>query len=84
MIVFAKGSITDPDALGPYIDEEMRVVGELKAEGVLTAIYRRANGPGVYLILEGSSIDAVQERVKSLPFVVEGLMSLEYDEIYPI
>jgi len=33
MIVFARGSINDPDAVGPWIDEEMRVVGELKAEG---------------------------------------------------
>ena len=84
MIVFARGSITEPDALGPYVDEEMRVVGELRAAGVITAIYRRANGPGVYLILEGASVDAVQERMGSLPFVVEGLMSMEYDEIYAI
>jgi len=35
MIVFAKGSITRPDALAPYIDDEIRVAGELKAEGVL-------------------------------------------------
>jgi hypothetical protein len=47
MIVFARGSITDPDALGPHSEEEMRVVGELKAEGVITALYRRAEtAPG--------------------------------------
>jgi len=84
MIVFARGSITDPDALGPYVAEEMRAVGELKAEGVIQALYRRANGPGVFLILEGSSVDAVRERMDSLPFVVEGLMSLEYEEVYEI
>jgi hypothetical protein len=28
MIVFAKGSITRPDALAPYTDDEMRVAGE--------------------------------------------------------
>jgi hypothetical protein len=84
MIVFARGSVTDPDAVGPYVEEEMRVLGELKSEGVIQAAYRRANGPGVYLILEGSSVNAVQERVDSLPFVVEGLMTLEYEEIYEI
>jgi hypothetical protein len=26
MIVLAKGSVTKPDALAPYIDDEMRVV----------------------------------------------------------
>jgi hypothetical protein len=84
MIVFARGSVTDPDAVGPYVEEEMRVLGELKSEGVVQAAYRRASGPGVYLILEGSSVNAVQERLDSLPFVVEGLMALEYEEIYEI
>jgi hypothetical protein len=84
MIVLARGSITNPDALAPHVDNEMRVVGELKAEGVMKAIYRRAAGPGVYLILEGSSIDAVRARVDTLPFVIEGLMTLDYEEIYEI
>ena len=84
MIVFARGSITKPDALAPHIDDEMRVVGELKAEGVMKAVYRRTAGPGVYLLLEGSSVDAVRERVDHLPFVVEGLMTLDYEEIYEI
>ena len=84
MIVFARGSVPDADALGPYVDEETRVLGELKAEGVVRTVYRRANGPGVYLILEGSSVDAVRERVDTFPFVVEGLMSMEYEEVYEI
>jgi hypothetical protein len=84
MIVLAKGSITNPHALAPYVDREMRVVEELKAVNVIKAVYRRAARPGVYLILEGSSIDRVAERVDKLPFVVEGLMSLDYEEIYEI
>lgn len=52
MIVLARGSITRPDAFAPYIDDEMRVVGELKADGVVKA------------------------------FVIEGLMTLDYEEIY--
>jgi hypothetical protein len=83
MIVFARGSITRPDALAPHRDEEMRVVSQLKADGVMKAAYRRASEPGVYAVLEGSSIDAVTERVNTLPFVVEGLMTLDY-EIYEI
>jgi len=46
MIGIAKFSITRPDALAPYRDDEMRVVGELKAEGVIKTAYRRAAGPG--------------------------------------
>jgi hypothetical protein len=74
----------NPDALAPYVDGEMRVVGELKAEGVIKAVYRRAAGPGVYLILEGPSLEAVRAHMDTLPFVAEGLMTLDYDEIYEI
>lgn len=84
MIVLAKGSITKPDALAPRVDDEMRVVEELKAEGIMKAVYRRAAGPGVYLLLEGSSIDAIRDQVDTPPFVVEGLMTLDYEEIYEI
>jgi hypothetical protein len=84
MIAIARGSITEPDRLGPFIDDEMRVVGELKDEGVMKALYRRAAGPGVVIILEGESMDAIRERMNTLPFVVEGLMTLDYEEVYEI
>jgi hypothetical protein len=84
MIVFARGSITKPDKLGPFVDDEMRVVNQLKHEGVIKAVYRRAAGPGVLLILEGASIDAIRARIDTLPFVSQGLMTLEYEEIYEI
>jgi hypothetical protein len=67
-----------------FIDDEMRVVGELKDEGVMKALYRRAAGPGVVIILEGESMDAIRERMNTLPFVVEGLMTLDYEEVYEI
>ena len=84
MIAIARGSITEPDRLGPFIDAEMRVVGQLKDEGVMKAIYRRAAGPGVLIILEGQNMDAMRERMSALPFVQEGLMTLEYEEVYEI
>jgi mevalonate pyrophosphate decarboxylase len=84
MIAIARGSITEQDRLGPFIDDEMRVVEQLKAEGVMKALYRRAAGPGVVIIVEGESMDAIRERMSELPFVVEGLMALEYEEVYEI
>ena len=62
----------------------MRVVGELKAEGLMKSVYRRAAGPGVLMLLEGESEDAVRARMDTLPFVAEGLMTIEYEEIYEI
>jgi hypothetical protein len=85
MIVIARGSVPSPDALAPHIEEEMRVLRELKADGVIKSAYRRSAGPGFYFLLEGPSIEAVRERIDTtLPFVIENLATLEYDEIYEI
>jgi hypothetical protein len=84
MIAIARGSIAEPDKLGPFIDDEMRVVGQLKADGFIKSVYRRAAGPGTILILEGESMDVIRERMNTLPFVVEGLMTLDYEEVYEI
>ncbi|MCW2655131.1 MAG: hypothetical protein JWR32_6107 [Mycobacterium sp.] len=85
MIVIAKGSIAGLDALAPHLDDEIRVMRDLKAEGVIKSAYRRAAGPGFYFILEGPSIDAVREQIDTtLPFVIENLATLEYDAIYEI
>jgi hypothetical protein len=84
VIAIARGSITKPDELGPFIDDEMRVVEQLKAEGVMKALYRRAAGPGVVIVVEGENLAAIRERMNTLPFVVEGLMTLDYEEVYEI
>ena len=70
MIELARDSLPQPDALAPYIEDEMRVVDQPTADGVMTTAYRRAAGPGVYLLLEGSSLDAIRERVDTLPFEI--------------
>ncbi len=63
MIVFARGSITNPDALAPYVDGEMRVVGELKAEGVIKAVYRRQT-------TRGYSRSTAEDRTRALDLLV--------------
>jgi uncharacterized protein YciI len=60
------------------------VVEQLKADGVMKAAYRKVAGPGTVVILEGESMDAIRERMSTLPFVVEGLMTLEYEEVYEL
>ena len=85
MIVIAKRSMSRPDALAPHLDDEMRVLRDLKAKGVIKSAYRRSAGPGFYFIHEGASIDTVRERIDTnLPFVIEDVATLEYDEIYEI
>ena len=42
-------------------------------------------GRGFYFLLEGPSIDAVRQQIDTtLPFVIENLATLDYDEIYEI
>ena len=43
-----------------------------------------AGGRGTVIILEGDSIDAIREHMNTLPFVLKGLMTLEYEEVYEI
>jgi hypothetical protein len=84
MIVIARGSISRPEELGPLVDDEMRALARLKAEGLIKSVYRRAAGPGTVIVIEGESMDAIRERMNGLPFVSEGLMTLEYEEVYEI
>jgi uncharacterized protein YciI len=84
MLIFARGTIQRVDSVPKFIDEENRVVAELKASGLMKEVYRRAAGPGVINILEAESIEDAQTQMGRLPFVAEGIMTLEYDEIYPI
>jgi hypothetical protein len=84
MIVIARGKITSPEELGPFVEEEIRVVADLKAEGLMKTLYRRAAGPGIVTVLEGESIESIRESMDGLPFVSEGLMTLEYEEVYEI
>lgn len=51
--MIARGKIDRPQELGPFVEEEMRVVGELKAEGLMKTLCRRAAGPGIVTVLEG-------------------------------
>jgi hypothetical protein len=41
-----------------------------------------SSGARRVLVLEGVSLDDVRSRMHAQPFVVEDLMTLEYEEIY--
>ena len=67
-----------------YKAEEARVVNELRAEGVLSAAYRRADGSGVFGIAHGADLATVQAHVARLPFVAHGFSEFDYAEIVPL
>jgi muconolactone delta-isomerase len=67
-----------------YKAEEDQVVGELRAEGVLSASYRRTDGVGVFGIAHGTDLAAVKAQIARLPFVAHGYIEFEYVEIVPL
>jgi hypothetical protein len=56
----------------------------LRVRSVTSRAWRSGAGPGTVIILEGESMEAIRERMNILPFVAEGLMTLEYEEVYEI
>jgi hypothetical protein len=64
MIVIAKGSILRPDALAPHLDDEMRVLRELKAEDLVKSAYRERIDTTLPFVIENLAsleYDAIYE-----------------------
>lgn len=81
MLLHATGSISDIDKLGPLWDEETRVLAELHAEGVVRSLFRLMDRPAVYMIVEAEDVDDARKEVGRLPFVSNGLLSLEFEPV---
>lgn len=64
-----------------YRAGEDQVVAELRAEGVLSAAYRRADGSGVFGILHVADLAEAKAQVARLPFVAHGFLEFEFAEI---
>jgi muconolactone delta-isomerase len=67
-----------------YRAEEDRVVDELRAEGVLSAAYRRTDGAGVLGIAHGTDLASVKAELARLPFVAHGFIEFEFVEVVPL
>jgi hypothetical protein len=80
----ATGAVSDPSKIGPYIDEEMKILADLQGEGVVEHAYRRSQGPGVFLIVNASNLEDAKRRLGRLPFVAQGLMTFDLTPINEI
>jgi hypothetical protein len=82
MFLHATGSIiSDIDKLGPYWDEENRVLVELHAEGVVKSLFRLTDRPAVYMIVEADDVEDARKQVGRLPFVSNGLLLFEFESV---
>lgn len=76
------GTITDPSKLAPYRDDEVRVFGELRTEGVVLHAFRRSDEPTIiYLIVAAEHDEEAREQMARLPFVDKGLLTFDYAEV---
>ncbi|AWS45562.1 hypothetical protein [Streptosporangium sp. 'caverna'] len=81
MYFVATGTITHPDEIGPHMPEEIRVLDELREQGVVKEVFRLAVGSGVINILEAGSLEEARAHLGRLPFVALGFMNFEYAEV---
>jgi muconolactone delta-isomerase len=80
----ATGAISDPSKIGPYRGEEMKILADLQAEGVVERAYRRSQGPGVFLIVNADDLEDAHRHMRGLPFVTQGLLTFDYTPMYEI
>src|ERR1039457_5080981 len=69
MYFLATGTITQPDQIGPHMQEETRVLNELRELGLVREAFRKTAGPGVIGILQAASLDEARAQMGMLPFV---------------
>ena len=53
----------------------MKILADLKGEGVIEHAYRRRQGPGVFIIANARDLGDAQRQLGRLPFVALGLMT---------
>ncbi|MCV7431567.1 hypothetical protein [Mycolicibacterium bacteremicum] len=72
------------DGIEAYRADEDRALAELRAEGVISAAYRRCDGGGVIGIAHGTDLASVQANLARLPFVTHGFIAFTFAEVVPL
>jgi muconolactone delta-isomerase len=81
MYVLASGTFTERDKLAPLLTDEVAKVHELRDRGIIPRPYRRADGSGVELLLDVSSVEDAREQLSQLPFAKAGLLGFDFTEL---
>jgi uncharacterized protein YciI len=81
MYFFATGTLIHPEQIGPLLEEEKRVLAELRQQGLVREAFTRTGSHGVISILEAPSLEEARAQMNRLPFVAHGIMTFDYTEI---
>ena len=80
MNVLAIGRLTGKD-IKPHRRAEKRRVAELREEGFIRDVFFKADRTGPVLFLNNTDRADAQERLATLPFVEQDLMTFELVEL---
>lgn len=80
MNVLAIGTLTGKD-IEPHLAAEQKRVAELREDGLIRDLFLKADRTGPILILNDVDAGMAEERLRSLPFVEEGLLTFDYVEL---
>ena len=51
----ATGAVSDPSKIGPCTEDRVKILVDLKGEGVVKHAYRRSQGPDVFLLVNAAA-----------------------------
>jgi muconolactone delta-isomerase len=68
---------TERDRREALRDVEEDALGDMRSDGFLQQIWRRDDGAGSYSLVEAPTLDEASKRLATLPFVVQGAITIE-------
>ena len=76
MLFVVDARVRDGADIRPLLEDEIKAVEALRAEGFIEQLFRRVDGSGAWLVVEAPSADEARRRLDALPFVVGGVMTM--------
>lgn len=83
MNVLAIGTLTGKD-IQPHIPAEQAKVAELREAGLIRDFFLKADRTGPIMVLNDVNAAEAAERLATLPFIEQGLVTFEYVELTTI
>jgi muconolactone delta-isomerase len=68
----------------PRLADEQRRIRELYDEGFIEQLFRRTDGTGAWLIVEGDDEESAHRQLDTLPFVEIGIMTMHLSAVEPL
>ncbi len=81
MLIHATGHTRTDVDIRPLIPAETEALARLRSSGLVQHSFIRTDHAGAFFILEADSIEDATRGMATLPFVEQGVMTVEYAEV---